>query len=125
MIFILIYVDDILLIGACLTDVQKFIQDLHHVFALKTLGAVNYFLSFEVMHTPYAIHLCQSKYASDLLLHANMSQSKPSDTPMCLSSKLFFNDSPLFYQPSLYRNILGALQYLNSQGLISAMQSTS
>ena len=61
------------------------------------------------MPTPSAIHLRQSKYASDLLLRANMSQSKPSDTPMCVSSKLFFNDSPLFDQPSLYRSILGAL----------------
>ena len=35
----------------------------HSKFALKTLGSVNYFLGFEVTHSPFGLHLNQSKYA--------------------------------------------------------------
>ena len=41
-----------------------------------------------------------------------MKAAKSSDTPMCLSSKLAHNDSLPFDQPSLYRSIIGGLQYL-------------
>ena len=38
--------------------------------------------------------------------------AKTSSTPMCLSNKLSLNDSELFAYPSMYRSIIGALQYL-------------
>ena len=42
----------------------------------------------------------------------NMSNAKPSSTPMHLGNKLPLNDSPLFSQPSLCHSTIGALQYL-------------
>lgn len=45
--FILVYVDDILVMGFDSIALEACIQDLDSRFALKTLGSVNYFLGFE------------------------------------------------------------------------------
>ena len=112
LIFIIVYVDDILITCDNSTAFHTLIHDLNTAFALKTLGSVHYFLGFEVIRTPYVLHLRQTKYASNLLQKTNMSNAKPSSTPMHLGKKLSWNDSPLFSQPSLYRSTIGALQYL-------------
>ena len=112
MLLLLVYVDDILIIGGSQDDVQKIIKDLQIQFALKTLGSVNYFLGFEVIQTSSGLHLSRSKYAADLLQKANMAEAKPCPTPMCLSNNFSTTDSELFSQPSLYRSTIGALQYL-------------
>ena len=112
LIFILVYVDDILITGDNSTAIHTLIHDLNTAFALKTLGSMHYFLGFEVIRTPSVLHLFQTKYDSNLLQKTNMSNVKPSSTPMHLGNKLSLNDSPCFSQPSLYRSTIGALQYL-------------
>ena len=47
LLILLVYVDDILIIGENQDDVQQAIKNLQHNFDLKTLGLVNYFLGFE------------------------------------------------------------------------------
>ena len=101
LIFILIYVDDSMIIGDNSTAIHTLIHDLNIAFSLKTLGSVHYFLGFEVIRTPSILHLYQTKYASDLLQKTNMSNAKLSFTPMHLGNKLSLNDSPFFSQPSL------------------------
>ena len=112
MLLLLVYVDDILITGDSQADVQHVIDALHTQFALKTLGLVHYFLGFEVLRTPLGLHLSQAKYAADLLHKTNMAAAKPCSTPMCLSNNLSLSDSEPFSQPSVYRSIIGALQYL-------------
>lgn len=51
LLLILVYVDDILLIGDDPTLISKLIQNLATVFALKTLGTVTYFLGIQVTKT--------------------------------------------------------------------------
>ena len=112
LIFILVYVDDIMITGDNSTTIRTLIHDLNTDFALKTLRSMHYFLGFEVIRTPSVLHLCQTMYASDLLQKTNMSNVKPSSTPMHLGNKFSLNGSPFFSQPSLYRSTIGALQYL-------------
>ena len=90
-IFVLVYVDDILITGNNSTAIHNLIRDLH---------------------TPSLLHLHQTTYASDLLHKTNMSNAKPCSTPMASHHKLSLNDSPPFSQPSLYQSTIGALQYL-------------
>lgn len=92
--------------------IQSLIDALHYNFSLKHLGSINYFLGLEAHISPCSLTLTQTKYAKDILLEANLSHSKPCPTPLCSNIKLSTNDSPPFEQPSLYHNILGALQYL-------------
>ena len=57
-------------------------------FALKTLGSVNYFLSFEVLRNTDGIFLTQTKYTLDLLKKTKMENAKCCTTHMCSSKKL-------------------------------------
>lgn len=106
------YVDDILVTGNDSQLISQVVEDLNSQFALKTLGPVNYFLGFEVKRNDKGLLLTQSKYAQDLLEKAGMADSKPCVTPMTAGVKLGKEDSDSFYQPSLYRSIIGGLQYL-------------
>ena len=48
MVFLLVYVDDVLITGNNFVLIKKLMDDLNKCFVLKTLGSVGYFLSFEV-----------------------------------------------------------------------------
>lgn len=49
-IYLLIYVDDILVTGSDLHQVNDLIQQLHAQFSLRNLGDISYFLGIEVSH---------------------------------------------------------------------------
>ena len=76
MLFVLVYVDDVLVIGLDSLALQGCIHDLNTHFALKTLGSVNYFLGFEAYRNSTSIYLTQSKYTLDLLKKAIRHQCK-------------------------------------------------
>ncbi|KAK6141700.1 hypothetical protein DH2020_024563 [Rehmannia glutinosa] len=108
----LVYVDDILLTGNNSQHVLDIISHLRTQFSLKTLGSVTYFLGFETTRGPDGIHLSQTKYTIDLLKKTNMLEAHPCPTPMNQSNKLHLQDSEPFEHATLYRSVIGALQYL-------------
>ena len=112
MVYLLVYVDDILITGNNTALIKRVMDDLNKCFALKTLGSVGYFLGFEVHRDKNGIILTQSKYISDLLKKAKMLEAKSCPTPMCPSNKLARDKGNLFENPSLYRSLIGGLQYL-------------
>ena len=74
---------------------------------------MHYFLGIEATTTPSGcIHLSQQKYIHDLLTKAGMASAKPMPTPMLSSLKLSAHGSAKFDDPSLYRSVVGALQYV-------------
>ncbi|XP_016192256.1 uncharacterized protein LOC107633134 [Arachis ipaensis] len=56
--------------------------------------------------------LSQVRYIRELLLKDGVHNSKPLPTPIATDVKLFSNNSELFENPTQYRSIVGALQYL-------------
>lgn len=111
-IYLLVYVDDILIIGNDLELIDQIVTDLNGCFALKTLGEISYFLGFEVCRNEIGLLLTQTKYAQELLNKAGLAECKPCNTPMATGTKLGKEDSPLFDQPMLYKSLVGGLQYL-------------
>ena len=109
--FVLVYVDDILITGSDSLALQGCIYDLDTYFVLKTLGSVNYFLGFEAYRNSTGIYLTQSKYTLDLLKKASMQDCKPCSTPMTSGISLT-DEGEVFTDPSFYRTIVGSLQYL-------------
>ena len=59
--FLLVYVDDILLSGNNSNLIQQTIAKLNSVFALKNLGNVGYFLGFEAYRDGTGLYLTQAK----------------------------------------------------------------
>ncbi|KAH9659677.1 hypothetical protein KPL70_023950 [Citrus sinensis] len=109
---ILIYVDDILVTGSSYAQIEKIIALLGSEFALKDLGDFNYFLGLEVTPSSAGLHLSQTKYVGDILKKAHMLDSKGCNTPMSVADKLYKDKGKLFENPSLYRSIIGSLQYV-------------
>ncbi|XP_024046566.1 uncharacterized mitochondrial protein AtMg00810-like [Citrus sinensis] len=111
-IVVLIYVDDILITGSNSHLVEKVIHQLGAEFALKDLGEFNYFLGLEVTSTVDGLHLSQTKYIGDLLKKAQMVNCKGCPTPMSSTEKLVKDKGAVFENPSLYRSMVGSLQYV-------------
>ncbi|CAA0839160.1 cysteine-rich RLK (RECEPTOR-like protein kinase) 8, partial [Striga hermonthica] len=95
-----------------LTSINDLITTLGTQFALKSMGEVNHFLGFEALKSHDGFLLNQSKYALDLLVKTNMVNCKPVSTPLSPASKLHLADSEPFSKVTLYRSVVGALQYL-------------
>ncbi|PKA55473.1 putative mitochondrial protein [Apostasia shenzhenica] len=81
-------------------------------FAMSDLGTLYYFLGISTTRRDDGLFLSQSKYASNLLDRASMSSCNPARTPIEVTDKLSQTGSTPFSDPSYYRSIVGALQYL-------------
>ena len=112
--FMLIYVDDIIVTSTSSEAVSALLQDLKKEFALKDLGDLHYFLGIEVTKCKDGILLSQEKYAQDILNRVGMDKCKPSPTPLSASEKLSCHEGDLLnsQDSTRYRSIVGALQYL-------------
>ncbi|KAL6347058.1 hypothetical protein AAG906_012309 [Vitis piasezkii] len=110
-IFVLIYVDDILVTGSDTFAITKLIRHLQSIFHVKDLGSLSYFLGVEVDRSSQGLHLRQTKYICDLLDRTHMAGAKPLASPTVASTKLSSTNGELLSDPSTYRHIIGALQY--------------
>lgn len=111
--YVLVYVDDILLTGSPFKLIHDLITKLHDKFTLKLHGKPQYFLSIKVHHQPNkSMLLIQTKYISDLLSKVNMNFAKGVPTPMVNTCKLSKHGTNVLTGPLLYRLIVEALQYL-------------
>ncbi|PKU64958.1 Retrovirus-related Pol polyprotein from transposon TNT 1-94 [Dendrobium catenatum] len=112
-IFLLIYVDDILVTGNDPAQIQSLLQDLHSNFALKQLGQISLFLGIQVTRTTNGFFLNQGHYAQKIIQDAGLTDCKAAPTPITPSSKNPPADSPPFRDAYLYRRLAGSLQYLS------------
>lgn len=87
-IFIIIYVDDIIMTGNKPERMRRFIIQLSILFALNDLGELHLFLIIEAKHDEIGLFLAQIKYTEELLKRNNMHSSKPCSTPAVVGSNL-------------------------------------
>ncbi|XP_071715239.1 uncharacterized protein [Rutidosis leptorrhynchoides] len=109
--YLLVYVDDIILTGNNSAMVRQFISLLNKEFLITDLGKLSYFLGLEVSYHNSGIFLSQSKYAYDILTRARLLDAKPAATSLSTSNYLSSQGKP-FHDPTQYRSLVGALQYV-------------
>ena len=110
--YILVYVDDIIITGSSNSAIQSVISKLHSLYPFKDLATLRFFLGIEAKHTTTgALLLSQSKYITNLLSKVNMHNAKPIKTPLAPGSKLQMDVTDSFSDPTLYKSVVGALQY--------------
>lgn len=110
--FVLVYVDDIIITGSSDSAIRKTIDALSTKFSLKDLGDLHYFLGIQIHPSANGILLCQRKYLQSILETTKMDLEKPIHTPMLSSSLASAAASPGMSDPSLFRKVIGSLQYL-------------
>jgi hypothetical protein len=113
-IFVLVYVDDIIIASSSQEATNALLKNLKCDFALQDLVDLHYFLGIEVKRPGGDLLLTQGRYTSEILERVNMLDCKPVATPLSLSEKLSLYDGhKLGSQDSTrYRSIVGALQYI-------------
>jgi hypothetical protein len=79
---------------------------------MMDLGDLHHFLGINVHHNASKLFLLQQQYAIEILDRANMLHFNPLPTPVDSRSKLSATDGKTFSDPSLYRSLAGAHQYL-------------
>ncbi|PNX87642.1 retrovirus-related Pol polyprotein from transposon TNT 1-94, partial [Trifolium pratense] len=109
-----VYVDDIVLAGDDLAQIQHVKTFLDHQFCIKDLGKLRFFLGLEIARSPSGILLNQRKYTLDLLSDSGHLAVKPCSTPYDSSLKLHDADSPLYHDESAFRRLIGRLLYLTT-----------
>jgi len=113
LLYLLVYVDDIIITGDDEHAVDLLIQNLAKRFSLKDLGSLTYFLGVELQSHPHGLVLSQHRYIQDLLHHTNMSNSWPVATPLPPGPPSTLVMGELILDPSEYRATVGSLQYLS------------
>ncbi|KAK0576029.1 hypothetical protein LWI29_010847 [Acer saccharum] len=113
LLYLLIYVDDIILTGSSTTQVEQFVDTLARRFSLKDLGSLSYFLGVEVLPHKHGILLSQRRYIMDLLARTKMTGAKPVQTPLPTSPPISLYSGTPLEDPTTYRTVVGSLQYLS------------
>ncbi|XP_019180189.1 PREDICTED: uncharacterized protein LOC109175381 [Ipomoea nil] len=96
-VYLLVYVDDIIMIGNDPTLISTLLRRLSTTFKIRDLGTPEFFLGLETL--------------KDILNHVGMSDCKPLATPAAVTQPVTPSDQP-YDNPTQYRRIVGALQYL-------------
>ncbi|GKD46232.1 ribonuclease H-like domain-containing protein, partial [Tanacetum coccineum] len=114
---LLVYVDDIIIIGNNVSEIKKFKVYLKFKYMIKDLGKLKYFLGIEIVDTEKGICLNQRKYMLDLLSEYGMLACKPAKTP--LPSKLVISNEATEKDLVLdnitdYQKLMGKLIYLTN-----------
>ena len=112
-IYVLVYVDDIIVAGSDSHAIHRLINCLQLDFAIKDLGPIHFFSGIEAVPVPNGLFLTQCRYIMDLLSCTKMTYAKPISFPMSSAPVLsaFHGDS--LPDPTEYRSTVGALQYLS------------
>jgi hypothetical protein len=111
-IYLLLYVDDIILTASSTELLRRTIFALRQEFAMKDLGPLHHFLGITVEHHPDGLFLHQRTYTHDILKREVMADCKPCTTLVDLQAKLADDSGPPVADAPQFRSIAGALQYL-------------
>ncbi|XP_021985320.1 uncharacterized mitochondrial protein AtMg00810-like [Helianthus annuus] len=110
--YLLLYVDDILLVTSSTELRDSLMSYLSKEFAMKDLGPLSFFLGISVTRNQDSMFLSQQTYAADIIERGGMTSCKPVAIPVDTNSKLSAHAGTDFPDPTLYRSLAGALQYL-------------
>ena len=118
-IYLVLYVDDMLLIGNDKEIIQDLKTQLFSKFDMKDLGAANYILGMEIKRdrAKRKLWLNQRKYVETILQRFNMQDSKPVNVPIPVGVKLSAEQCPKTQEEEEdmsrvpYASAVGSLMY--------------
>jgi hypothetical protein len=76
-IYMLVYVDGIILTGTHSSVLGSLICQMQQEFPFKDLGPLSFFLGVQVSRSSHGLHLYQMKYITDILKRTHMDGAKP------------------------------------------------
>lgn len=114
-VIICLYVDDLLVIGNNLKEIDDFKFDMMFEFEMIDLGRLSYFLGIEFTNASTRTILHQKKYALEILKRFNMTNCNLVVTPMDANAKLMKGNDDESVNNTLFKQIVGSLRYLRNR----------
>lgn len=127
-IWMVVYVDDLIITGNDSNEVEIFIKHLCSEFKCRDLCILQFLLVMKIIHNfDDSLDMNQTRYALDILSKNNMLNCKACKSPVIPNSKLTLNDGELLNDITTYRGLVGALQYLSQTrpGLTNAINQVA
>ncbi|KAK6148066.1 hypothetical protein DH2020_018978 [Rehmannia glutinosa] len=112
-IFLVLYVDDLLIMGSSHDTIMETKRMLKRNFDMKDMGTADVILGIKISRTPNGIILSQSHYVEKVLKKFNAFDNSPSKTPIDLSINLVANKTEPVAQME-YSRIIGSLMYITN-----------
>ena len=111
-----VYVDDIILGGACESLIKSIKAALSSRFAVTDMGKLHHFLGVKVVQNVGNIWIGQAAYCKDLLVRFRMDQSNSTETPMDVSCRLLKSEADdESCSKEMYQSAVGSLLYLSTR----------
>ena len=111
-IFIILNVDDLVIGGEHLVDINMVKSLLSSKFEMTDMKELHYFLGIEVIRTPTGIMISERHYILNLLYKFGMAECKSMATPLDRNLKLDANSGTIQCEPTHYQQLVGSLIYL-------------
>jgi hypothetical protein len=111
-VYLLLYVDDIVLTASSAALLQQTITALKQEFTMKDLRPLHHFLGVSVQHRADGFFLTQRQFALDILERAGMVDYKPVLMLVDMQAKVSAESEPHVADLTHFKSLTGALQYL-------------
>ena len=116
-VYVLVYVDDILVAGSHLSDIQHVKDRLANIFKVRDLGEAKYFLGMSLDRSRQArtLKMTQERLATELVDKYGMRSGKTKSTPLGVSVRFSkaTEDAELDREAYGYSELVGSLLYLS------------
>jgi hypothetical protein len=112
LLLLVLYVDDLLIIGLSNSMIVAVNRILHDRFFTTDMGPLQFFLGLKISQDASGIELSRVNYAQNLLDRFHMIDYKSSPTPFLSRVKLEDGGETLLVDITLYRQLVGSLLYL-------------
>jgi Reverse transcriptase (RNA-dependent DNA polymerase) len=109
---ILVYIDDIIIIGNNQNQIKEIKAQLKSKFGIKNLGYLKYFLGIEIAYSQKSLFLSQIKYIIDLWKETKKFGCKSISTPIDSRKKLNTEEGEPLKNINQYQRFVGKLIYL-------------
>ena len=109
LIIIVLYVDDLLIIGSTVASISAIKTALHNAFEMSDLGLLKQFLGLKIEQNSDGIMVNQYKYISYLLFKFNMDECIPTPFPFLSGINLEEGKSTPPMDYTIYRQLIDSL----------------
>ncbi|GJS56106.1 putative ribonuclease H-like domain-containing protein [Tanacetum coccineum] len=112
--FVQVYVDDIIFVSTKKSMCTEFEEVMHKRFQMCSMGELTFFLGLQVKQQPDGIFISQDKYIADILKKFDFCSIKTATTPIKSNKPLVKDEDGVEVDVHEYRSMIGSLMYLTA-----------
>ncbi|XP_019260165.1 PREDICTED: uncharacterized protein LOC109238191 [Nicotiana attenuata] len=116
-VYIAVYIDDIVVTGTDIKEIEDLKAFLNDNFKIKDLARLHYFLGLEVLYKVDGAIISQRKFTLNLLKEYQCMDYNSFTSPLDLTVKLRAKEGEVLTDPTYYRKLLGKLNFLTNTRL--------